>query len=310
MTTRSLFALSLVALLVASSTPIHAQPCSGFTTDPADFAGVPAVDLLPMQGWGGPQPIVRDGVEYTGGSIAVFDQCPGAYGTLAMCDFSGPVTGLVTGTVLLRWGGSITGRNRASTRSGLRDHSLTIMMPRVNVVPGENDLFVAVGAIEVNYERRSFRAELHLLRPSRQFCQPRPRFHRIRRRALRTGPYRSPTAVRRRGPRGSVDTMVIGNNAVHSFYAPLTVTLLGDAWNQGDWQNSRLASRLGTRGLRRARSVGPGALAGALDRWPPPGGLGRRRRRAGRWRLLPTPRCWGSAGRSEGDGARLVACNT
>ncbi len=54
------------------------------------------------------------------------------------------------------------------TRRRLERPLLTIMMPSVDVVPGENDLFVAVGAIEVNYERRSFRAELHLLRPSRQ----------------------------------------------------------------------------------------------------------------------------------------------
>jgi len=83
----------------------YGQTCLGFTTDAVVFDNVPAVDLLPAHGWNDPQPVVRGDVEYTGQTMMIGTECAGAYGTLAMCDFSGPVTGVpVIGSILQSFG--------------------------------------------------------------------------------------------------------------------------------------------------------------------------------------------------------------
>ncbi len=103
MKTRLTTVLFLVFMLTAAMA--QAQQCDGFTTDLADFYDVPAVDLLPESGYGAPQPLVRGAVEYTGQVLEIGTSCPGAYGSLAMCDFSSAVIGVPeTGTVLLRYG--------------------------------------------------------------------------------------------------------------------------------------------------------------------------------------------------------------
>ncbi len=95
----------VLSFLMMAALAVQAQQCEGFTTDPADFSDGPAVDLLPEEGFGAPQPFVRGGVMYSGQTLEIGTNCAGAYGTLAMCDFSSPVTGLpVAGTVLSRFG--------------------------------------------------------------------------------------------------------------------------------------------------------------------------------------------------------------
>jgi len=94
-----------IIFLMMNAVVAQADLCEGFTTDPADFVDVPAVDLLPEEGYGAPQPIVRGGVGYTGVSLQIGTECPGSYGELALCDFSSPVTGVPEdGTDLLRFG--------------------------------------------------------------------------------------------------------------------------------------------------------------------------------------------------------------
>ncbi len=97
-------AMIVLAIITTSTLAAQAQLCEGFTTDPNDFIAVPAVELLPQQGYGATQPFVRGGVEYTGASLLIGTECPGSWGVLSLCDFSSPATGIpAAGTSLTRY---------------------------------------------------------------------------------------------------------------------------------------------------------------------------------------------------------------
>jgi len=98
----TMLCLSLLLLTVSVA---QGQTCLGFTTDPVVFDNVAPVNLLPEQGYGDPQPFERGDVEYSGPALEIGTMCAGAFGDLAMCDFSSPVTGVpVVGTTLQSWG--------------------------------------------------------------------------------------------------------------------------------------------------------------------------------------------------------------